>query len=194
MKNLNICIDIDGTITDPYYWLDSANKYFNRNLKPEDITTYEINEVMGTTVEEYFEFYEAYGEEMHLNAIAREDAVNTIRKLSKTHNIFYVTAREEKMLKITHEWFEKYKLPKAPIYFIGSHYKVDKAIELNCQIFIEDRYENAVELALAGIDVLLFDCNYNRLPLLSGIRRISSWIEVYDEIKNYEDDLSEETA
>ncbi len=25
MKNLNICIDIDGTITDPYFWLDIAN-------------------------------------------------------------------------------------------------------------------------------------------------------------------------
>ncbi|SDY56905.1 hypothetical protein SAMN05660462_00364 [Proteiniborus ethanoligenes] len=194
MKNLNICIDIDGTITDPYYWLDSANKYFNKNLKPEDVITYEINEIMGVTVEEYFEFYEIHGEEIHLNALAREDAAYIIRDLAKVHNIFYVTAREEKMSKATQKWFEEHKLPKAPIYFIGGHYKVDKAKELDCHIFIEDRYENAKELALAGIDVLLFDCYYNRLPLLPGITRINNWLDVKKEVKNYEATLSEETA
>ncbi len=35
MKNLNICIDIDGTITDPYYWLNITNKYFNKNITEE---------------------------------------------------------------------------------------------------------------------------------------------------------------
>lgn len=30
MNNLNICIDIDGTITEPYYWLDISNKSFHK--------------------------------------------------------------------------------------------------------------------------------------------------------------------
>lgn len=30
MNNLNICIDIDGTITEPYYWLEISNKYFKK--------------------------------------------------------------------------------------------------------------------------------------------------------------------
>lgn len=30
MNTLNICIDIDGTITKAYDWLDMANKYFKK--------------------------------------------------------------------------------------------------------------------------------------------------------------------
>ncbi len=45
MDNLNICIDIDGTITEPYYWLEISNKYFKKNIKPEDITVYNIEDV-----------------------------------------------------------------------------------------------------------------------------------------------------
>lgn len=185
MKRLNICIDIDGTITDPYYWLDSANKYFNMNIKPQDVITYEINEVMGITVEEFFEYYEAHGEEIHLNASARDNARDIIRELAKKHNIFYVTAREEKMADVTYQWFKEHDLPEGKIYFIGGHYKVDKAKELNCHIFIEDRYENAEQLALAGINVLLFDCHYNRQSSLPKITRIHSWHDVQEEVRNY---------
>lgn len=32
MKNLNICIDIDGIIIDLYYWLSYVNSYFNFNV------------------------------------------------------------------------------------------------------------------------------------------------------------------
>ena len=47
MKNLNICIDIDGTITDAYYWLDITNKYFNKNITEEQVTEHYIHDVMG---------------------------------------------------------------------------------------------------------------------------------------------------
>ena len=39
VKNLNICIDIDGTITDPYFWLNIANKYFNKNITIDKVNT-----------------------------------------------------------------------------------------------------------------------------------------------------------
>lgn len=42
MNYLNICIDIDGTITDPYYWLDFANSYFNLNVTKDMVTQYEL--------------------------------------------------------------------------------------------------------------------------------------------------------
>ncbi|MFT9498194.1 hypothetical protein [Anaerosolibacter sp.] len=68
---------------------------------------------------------------------------------------------------------------------LGSHYKVNQAKELGCDIFIEDRYENAIQLALAGFEVLLMDCNYNRLPLIPGITRVYDWKEVYKVIEEY---------
>ena len=35
MKNLNICIDIDGTITSPYHYLPYLNSIYNKKLTEE---------------------------------------------------------------------------------------------------------------------------------------------------------------
>ena len=53
MKNLNICIDIDGTITDPYYWLSYANNYFNSNISESQITSYDISKVLNVDRNDY---------------------------------------------------------------------------------------------------------------------------------------------
>ena len=39
MKKFNICIDIDGTITDAYYWLEPCNRYFMKNISMNFIPT-----------------------------------------------------------------------------------------------------------------------------------------------------------
>ena len=182
MKRLNICVDIDGTMTDPYCWLDYANKYFNKNVKVEEIKVYEINEVMGVTKEDFIEFYGIHGPEIHLNAPLRDEVKKVLEQINRKHNIFYVTARDYRMTEATKKWFEVQNLPKAELYMLGSHYKVDKAKELGCDVFIEDRYENAVQLANEGIKVLLIDCNYNRISSVDGITRVFSWNEILKEI------------
>lgn len=186
---LNLCIDIDGTVTEPFYWLHYANQYFKTNLTEDRIIEYDIHEVLGIPQEEYNLFYEIYGEELHLNAAVRESARRVLNKLNRNHNINYVTAREPRLTEVTRRWLEMNGLPSGSLYVLGSHYKVNKAKELECHIFIEDRYENAVQLALAGFKVLLIDCPYNRKPLIYGITRIYSWVEIDKEIQMYHNSL-----
>ena len=38
MNNLNICIDIDRTITSLYHFIFYLNEMYNRNIKEEDCT------------------------------------------------------------------------------------------------------------------------------------------------------------
>lgn len=182
MIKLNLCIDIDGTVTTPYYWLRYANEYFNKNLKPEDVVEYEIHNVLGVDREEYTKFYDSFGEELHDKAKLRSRARRILNKLSEQHSIYYVTARDKRMTDITHSWIVKRRLPSDGIHILGSHYKVDKARELNCDIFIEDRYENALQLSQAGFKVLLIDCNYNRMSIPDDITRVKDWDEIYSEI------------
>jgi len=182
---LNICVDIDGTITEPYYWLELANAYFRKNIKPSEVTKYEIHEVLNVPREDYLKFYGLYGNQMHIESEVREDVKQILSKLNRLHNVFYVTAREAKLEKTTTEWFTRHDLPQAQLYLLGTHYKVDKAKELNCNIFIEDRYENAIQLALAGFKVLLIDCNYNRKPLIPGITRVFNWKNIYKVIEEF---------
>jgi len=182
MKILNICIDIDGTITDPYYWLDEANKYFNKNVTTDQVTEYYIHKVMDIDILRYQEFYEKIKIEMHSNQELREDVKKALDKLSILHNIYFVTARDTSLTMVTHSYLKNNELKYDELFLLGSHYKVEKAKELDCNIFIEDSYENAIQLSKAGFKVLLMDTNYNRRKLNENIIRVYNWKEIYERI------------
>jgi len=179
MKNLNICIDIDGTITDAYYWLNISNKYFNKNIKEEQVTKYYIHEVMGIKSEDYEKFYQENKIEIHSEQKLREDVQIVIKRLSMLHNIYFVTAREKELTMFTHLYLKRNEIPYDDLFVLGSHYKVDKARELECNVFIEDNYDNAIQLSTAGFKVLLVDTNYNQKPLNDNIVRVYNWKEIH---------------
>lgn len=179
MKNLNICIDIDGTITDPYYWLDICNEYFNTNVTEEQVTEYYLHKLLGITVIDYAEFYEKHKFKMHSDQKLRGDAVFIITKLSLVNNIYFVTARDKSLTMLTHGYLRKNEIPYDDLFVLGSHYKVETAKELNCSVFIEDNYDNAIQLSNAGFKVLLIDTNYNRKPINKNILRVYNWNEIY---------------
>lgn len=177
---LNICVDIDGTITDPYYWLKYVNKYFKTELTATDIVKFDICRILNIDESEYEKFYDKHGEEIHGDNIARENAKEVLNDLDKDHNIYYVTARPEKYKEVTENWLYSNGLPKAPVYMMGHHNKGEIAKELNCDFFVEDRYRNSVFLAKEGIKVLMIDTNYNRYPLIDNITRVYNWKEIYE--------------
>ncbi|GKT36760.1 hypothetical protein ADUPG1_003218, partial [Aduncisulcus paluster] len=99
-------------------------------------------------------------------------------ELSKHHNIYYVTAREQPMKEVTISWFKEHNMPQAPLYLLGSHHKADQAKMLNCDLFLEDKFENAIELAMSDIKVLLIDCTYNRFATILDTERVFNWKEI----------------
>ena len=179
MKDLNICIDIDGTITDAYYWLEITNKHFGKNITEDQVTEYYIHEVMGVDQKEYEEFYNKNKIAIHSEQKLREDVQNIIKRLSLLHNIYFVTARDSSLTMLTHSYLKKNEIPYDDLFVLGSHYKVDKAKELKSDIFIEDNYHNALQLSEAGFKVLLLDTNYNRKPINENITRVYNWKEIY---------------
>lgn len=179
MNNLNICIDIDGTITNAYDWLDYANEYFNKNITEDQVTEYEIHQVMGIERHEYEDFYNKNKFKIHSEQKLRDDAKLIITVLYQMHNIHFVTARDLELETLTHLFLRKNEIPYDNLFVLGSHYKVDKAKELNCNIFIEDNYDNAIQLSNSGYKVLLIDTNYNRKPLNNNIVRVNNWKEIF---------------
>ena len=178
-RPLTIGIDIDATVTEAYYWIPWANAYFGRQLKPEDVTVYDIHQVLGIPEEEYLDFYERYGETLHRECLIRPGAGEVLNRLFQHHQLHYITARHPQMKDVTEEWFRLHNVPGHGLHLLGSHHKVEKAHELGCRLFIEDRYENAQDIAKSGIDVLLMDCYYNRyLPLHERVQRVFSWQDV----------------
>jgi uncharacterized HAD superfamily protein len=80
---------------------------------------------------------------------------------------------------LTHVYLRKNGLPYDGLFVLGSCYKVAKARELNCDLFIEDHYDNALQLSNKGFKVLLLDTAYNRKPLNENIVRVNDWKEIF---------------
>ena len=180
MKNLNICIDIDGTITDPYYWLSYANDYFNSNISESQITSYDIAKVLNIEQNDYLGFYEKYKFKIHSNQNLRYDVKHILNKLYKSNNIYFVTARDKSLELLTFQYLKKHEILFDEIFVLGTHDKVPKATDLNSDIFIEDCYDNAISLSNNGFKVILMDTSYNRFPLNKNIVRAYDWNEVLE--------------
>lgn len=185
MKLFNVCIDIDGTLSQPDFWIEPINMHFGTNLKYDDVIEYDIDKALGISKEAFLDFYVEYASSILSQSKIRPFVQDVLMALSKKHELYYVTARDKGLTGITKNWLNRHQLP-GQVYLLGSHHKVEKAIELACDIFIEDRYENAIELAKAGFDVYLLDCNYNRKPLIEGITRVNDWNEIKQLINNKE--------
>lgn len=194
MRKMNLCIDIDGTVTEPYYWLKRANLYFGKQLKPEDVTAYEIHKLLEIEEDDYREFYQLYGKLLHRESKARFGASEAIQLLYQQHNIHFVTARDEEMKDVSIEWLDMHNMPMDSIALLGSPDKANKAKELGSDLFIEDCYSNAIQLSRSGFEVILIDCTYNKGLLPENVTRVKSWSEIikiadakaniqYDELK-----------
>lgn len=74
----------------------------------------------------------------------------------------------------TQEWIEKTGFPTVPVYSVGlNESKVKVAKESGVDIFVDDRYENFVELNRAGVCCFLMDAPHNRRYDV-GFKRIKS--------------------
>ena len=185
MNRLNLCIDIDGTLTDPYYWLPRANRFFGKNVKDSDVTSYRMHEVLGIAEKEYDDFYNFFGPLLHKEAPVRSGVCDVIGELFKEHYIHIVTAREEKMKYVSLDWLKKHKIPFDTMSLLGTPDKVQKAGDLDSDLFIEDSYDNALQLAGAGFEVLLIDCNYNRGPVPPNVTRVNDWDQIRNMIRRF---------
>ncbi len=85
----------------------------------------------------------------------------------------YVTSRPVHAA-ITEAWLDKNGFPQRPVYCVGiGNSKVDVIKESGCEIFVDDRFDNFVELNKAGICTFLFDAEHNRRYDV-GYKRIKS--------------------
>jgi 5'(3')-deoxyribonucleotidase len=72
----------------------------------------------------------------------------------------------------TEEWLDKNGFPTMPVYSVGfNESKVDVAKAAGIDIYVDDRYENFVELNNAGVFTYLFDAPHNKRYEV-GFRRL----------------------
>jgi len=78
----------------------------------------------------------------------------------------------------TEEWLDSHGFPVAPVHTVGpGESKVSAALSENLDIFVDDRYENFVQMNKAGICCYLLDAPHNRRYDV-GHKRIFSLTEL----------------
>lgn len=185
MSKLNICVDIDGTITSPYHFIPYLNELYGKNITDEECNTCNWEDLfqieMDTMLKEFHEkCMHSYGE-----AAIVEGAKEVINELKEKHNIYFVTARSENLTNITRNWLNDSGFEDIEVYLLGSDNKVSKGKELNCDIFIEDNPWNAIQLANEGMKIVLMDTNYNKDVEHNDIFRVNNWSEIKKYIDTY---------
>jgi uncharacterized protein len=184
MKHLNICIDIDGTITDPYFWLEKASNYFGIDISYDEFVQYEFHKVLKISEEDYNKFYETYKFEYHSRDILRSSVIQVINEFYDHNNIYFVSARDKSLELLTISYLKNNKIQFDELFVLGSHFKVKEAQKLKCDIFIEDSLNNALDLSEAGFKILLMNTPYNQGELNENIKRVYDWIDILFEVNN----------
>lgn len=177
-KNLTIGIDIDGTVTDPGSILPFMNEAFGRNLSLADCFEYNLATVYDIPEEDFDKWLDEQGEQLYRSAILHSQADVILKQWYQSHRLVYISAREQKHLPVTYEWLKRHDIPYHTVDCIGSHDKLSSAKKWGVEVFLEDRKENAVQLAEElQIPVFLFDTPYNQGVLPKLVKRIRSWQE-----------------
>lgn len=89
----------------------------------------------------------------------------------------YITSRPIQSA-VTEEWLDLHGFPHRPVHTVElGKSKVDVIKEAGCDIFVDDRFDNFVEINKAGICCYLFDAPHNRRYDV-GYKRIKSLKEL----------------
>lgn len=160
----NICIDIDGTMSSPYFFVPYLNIFTGKHIEIEDYTSTNWNIAYGPEYQDVYEnFDERYSyiyEEVELLDGVKEVIDELVENGDDIH---FVTARDHIIDSITKKWLEENGIDSSKVYSLGGNEgKVDMARNLDCDYFIEDDPGNVKNLLLAGFKVIIMDSNYNR--------------------------------
>ena len=84
--------------------------------------------------------------------------------IKKQHDVYIVTARDERYRQETMDWLSKYNLPYDELLLLGSHEKKEACLSRNLSVLVEDKLEIGVKVSSAGVPVLLLDAPITRVP------------------------------
>lgn len=183
---LKFGIDIDGTVTSPTTFVPYLNKSFNLNLTYNDIKDYNLAKAVNITDEEMSKWFLQNEAGIYQESPLAENVRETLEQWHQDYQLIYISARDKRYEEITYDWFAENNMPYHAIHCTGKHNKVVPVQENKIDLFFEDNYKNACQIAEeCGIPVVLFDTPYNQGPLPNMVKRVSNWQEAKDWVNNW---------
>lgn len=160
-RNLRIGLDIDGVIAD-------FNSHFDNTFPTEEKTlfwnSYNITDNFSTIEDDYVWW-------LKIPRLIDPEEIDF-------EPVVYITARPIAS-DVTEEWLRENNFPSAPVETVGrGESKLEIAKKYHLDRFVDDNYDNFVELNHGGVFTFLMDRSYNKIYDV-GIKRIKSLKEIF---------------
>lgn len=121
---VRIGVDIDGVLADSLsLWINELNSYFKKNKRVEQIRLLDICETYEVTPQELSGFLARRGRYLMTRPEPITGASQYLGMIKKQHDVYIVTARDERYRQETMDWLSKYNLPYDELLLLGSHEK-----------------------------------------------------------------------
>lgn len=194
---MKIGIDIDNTITNTLPILKKYCREYNDTVIKRGLEMHEDGvasfNLYDWTPEENMDFCVKYLEEVVLQAEVKENAKEIIQKLrDEGHHISIISSRAFPMFKTPYETTEKFLKEKGIVYdklLVGKIEKKSSCIENELDILIEDEVKYINEMS-EFMPVIVFDEIYNKQCEGKNVIKVTSWLEIYDKIKELEKSIN----
>lgn len=196
---MKIGIDLDEVVVDFLEGLlDFYHRVVGKRFRREEFSSYDFWETWGGTREEAIEITDKFHQSEHFeNIVPIEGAIDSIKRLSEKHEIFFITSRPGFWKEKTSNWLKKY-FPKGnfKIIFSGDFHdqgrtKAEICEELEIPLMFEDNKHYALSCAERGIKVILFDKPWNKGFEHENLVRVHSWEEAVREVEKLDNPLSQ---
>ncbi len=183
---MRIGIDFDDVIFDCNGSLQLwHNRRYGTDIVPSAITAWNLHELWGCSREEAEARIDAwYVSSEHEHGVPVRGAIDALRELAQSHELYIITSRPVRVKKQTEAWLHTY----APGLFAGVHFadsgtsnvatKGDTCRALAIALFIDDALHNAIDVSNAGVSTLLFDAPWNQGDVPRGVVRVFGWSDV----------------
>ncbi len=173
MSGLNFGVDIDGVLTDN----DEAIKRYSKekyNVTIGTISCWNLADCTDLTPEQAMELFSDPDYYKSMNPKLGAGAF-TQALMDRGYLVWLITARKN-MHFVTYEWLKDKHIPWNLM--IHDDMKEVIAERYNIGTFVEDSYDNALQLAKVCKQVFLIDAGYNQGELPDNVIRVATLEEV----------------
>lgn len=176
--NKKLGIDIDGTVTCPTTFVPYINESFNMKITLNDMTEYDLRPLLKVNDEQFWEWMDTVEPTIYKNAPLAKNAKSVLDIWKNQHELIYISARRDRYVPVTYEWFKDNEMHYHKIDLVGSHDKLEAVKRHKIDLFFEDKHDNACDISEeCNIPVILFNTPYNQDPIPKNVIRVNDWVE-----------------
>jgi len=180
---MKIGIDIDGVISDFVTSFRALIKEkFDLELEYDDIREHDLYKVLGISEKEALELIVST---FDYNLDTQPDAIESIKKLAKDHEIVLITARPEETENITKKWLKEKGIEYNKLIFVteGNKHLTEKE---GFDVIIDDHLKEVVRWSEKVPLVYVYNHPWNKsLNIKNNFERVYNWKDILEKLDKH---------